>query len=276
MKLNHALKTYNITSTGFPAVQGIGIHSNKEGVPVALSTLPASELLEQGITQYLAPRFERGQVFKTTEEIIEANIEVDAFKITEIPSHNSDVEILEHEDNSIIVSRHEGTIKVLKGRFPNTPVFKEEVGYEDIVGKHVIGTIPPRLAVHAMTYTPVTIENFDYTIDGDLTGNELLTRLKIGKPFKLEKVEGERIPDDLESIKEDFKRYDDKYDNLYYTEKVYDQPFDAYLNLGLNDLLSSCGDVLIYNNEEVLDDGFGATAVYCSNYRLHLMLHEFF
>lgn len=269
MKLKHALDVYKITSTGFPAVQGIGIHSNKDGMPVALSTLPASVLYEQGITKYLAPRFERGQVFETTEEIIEANIEVDAFEIIGEFTPNELRKIMSH-DNTVIVSRHIGTIEILKKMYPDAVVYDGNVSKDDIEGKHVVGTLPPYLLTHVGAYSPATIKDFDYTVDGDLKGEELDDRLTIGKPFRLRIVVGDTLPETLDEILTDFNvsGYTVSYKEYYF-------PFDAYKLLDFDRALGSCEEVVLYKRVNDVTLSFGTTAILCENNRLHVALHGY-
>lgn len=159
IKLNSVLELFKVKALGFPAVQGLEDFSNKEGEEVVISTLPASLLAEQGIKYYLAPQFERGQVFQTTEDIIAADIDLGVYEII-TDFEPKELRQLTLKKNTVIVSRHEGTIEILKGMYRNAEVFDGNVTPEDIEGKHVIGTLPPFLITAAGIYTPVTIKEF--------------------------------------------------------------------------------------------------------------------
>lgn len=190
IKLNTVLELFKVKALGFPAIQGLEEFSNKEGEEgeeVVISTLPASLLAEQGIKYYLAPHFERGQAFQTTEDIIAADIDLGAYEIV-TDFEPKELRQLTLKKNTVIVSRHEGTVEILKGMYRNAEVFSGNVTPEDIEGKHVIGTLPPFLITAAGIYTPVTIKDFDYNVDGDLSGEELDERLIIGEPFKLKEL----------------------------------------------------------------------------------------
>lgn len=189
------LATFKVTGLGFPAIQDLGKHSLGDEAEVVVSTLSPSVLKEQGITSYFSPQFERGQVFKTAEEIIEANIPLNYYTITEVTTN----------DDLVIVSRHQGTVDtLLQGLGKDTPVLSGNVYVSDIEGKHVIGTLPPHLVAECALYTPVTIKDFDYNKDEDLQGEELKERIQIGKPINL--VEEYHSLPTLESL-DDVRNY---------------------------------------------------------------------
>ncbi len=157
-----------VKASGFPALAALEKYS-KGNVPVVLSSLPASVLSQQGIKEYYALQLPRGAVFKTADEIIEANLPVRKYFIYEV-----DADHLE----TIIATRHNGTAEILLEKYPHAPVLAD-VTPEQIAGKHIIGTLPPHLITEAAAYTSVTIKNFDYAKDGDLAGEELMQRLEI-------------------------------------------------------------------------------------------------
>ena len=192
------LATFRVTGLGFPAIQGLGKYSlsDEAEAEVVVSTLSPSVLKEQGVTFYFAPQFERGQVFKSAEEIIEANVPLNYYIITEGTAN----------DDLVIVSRHQGTVDILlQGLGENTPVLSGNVHASVIEGKHVIGTLPPHLVAECALYTPVTIKDFDYNKDEDLQGEELKERIQIGKPINL-KEEYHSLPafENLDDIRNYF------------------------------------------------------------------------
>lgn len=186
MRIKDLLKGCNVKASGFKAVEELENHVDNDytSSEVVLSTLPAALLLEKGIKEYVSLRLERGQVFHTAEEIIEANVPVDGYKIID---EFSGADILKIKD-TIIVSRHEGTIGLLKDKYPNANVLDGNVSANDVKDKHVVGNLPPFLITECALYTPVMIKDFDYTKDGDLKGSDLKERFELGTPFKLEHI----------------------------------------------------------------------------------------
>ena len=242
IKLKSALELLKVKAMGFPAVKGLESYSKEEGSEVVVSTLPASVLAEQGITEYLAPRFERGQVFQTTEDMIAADIDLGAYKIV-ADFDPKELRQLTLKKNTVIVSRHEGTIEILKGMYRNAEVFSGNVEPKDIEGKHVIGTLPPFLIASAGIYTPVTIKDFDYNVDGDLSGEELDERLVIGDPFQLKEVEITLDPvsslSNIDKVKEVFAN--SSYSGEYYNECVEVEVLGEYFELELETALTNLG-----------------------------------
>lgn len=182
-KLQDVLNTFGVTGMGFEAMYGLTQHS-QYGVGgdcsnVVVSTLPASVMEKEGIKTYFAPQFERGQVFKSTEELIEANPDVNFFAITEG----------EEFTDTVIVSRHDGTVEILKEKYPDAEVLIGNVDAETVRGKHVVGTLPPHLVSECALYTHVGIKDFDYNKDGDIKGAELLDRIEINEPIGLDLVD---------------------------------------------------------------------------------------
>lgn len=242
IKLKSVLELFKVKATGFPAVQGLESYSQEEGSEVVVSTLPASVLAEQGIYEYLAPRFERGQVFQTTEDMIAADIELGAYKII-ADFEPQKLRQLTLKKNTVIVSRHEGTIEILKDMYCNAEVFDGNVSSKDIEGKHVIGTLPPFLIASAGIYTPVTIKDFDYNVDDDLLGDELDERLIIGDPFQLKEVEIKLDPvsslNDIDKVKEVF--VNNSYSGEYYNEYLEVEVLGHYFELELENVLKQLG-----------------------------------
>lgn len=179
MKIQTLLQTKKVIASGFAAITALGAYS--QGTEeVILSSLAPSMLFNQGITSYYALEIPRGAVYNSADDIIEANLTVCQYMIKPVSmSDNVD---------TVIVSRHNGTVDLLKQRYPNALVFAQVIA-DDITGKHVIGTLPPHLIMAAEAYTAVTIANFDYTKDGDLNGQELQDRLIIAnQAIKVEEI----------------------------------------------------------------------------------------
>ncbi|AMQ66523.1 hypothetical protein BH753_gp041 [Bacillus phage Shbh1] len=179
MKIKELLATKKVNASGFAAIAELSKHS-KGTEEVVLSSLAPSVLAEQGVIEYYALQLPRGMVFNTAEEIIEADLPVRKYRIdTDVNADGLEV---------VVISRHQGTVDLLKQQYPNAVVL-DQISAEDIAGKHVVGTLPPHLITSAGAYTAVTIANFDYTKDGDLSGVELKERLTISdKPIKVKEI----------------------------------------------------------------------------------------
>lgn len=54
---------------------------------------------------------------------------------------------------------------------------------EELDSKRVAGTLPPHLIQYCAEYRAAVINDFDYSCDGDLTGEELKNRFKICDPI---------------------------------------------------------------------------------------------
>lgn len=187
LKLNDLLNTKKVVSTGFPAIAGLGEYSKGDD-EVILSSLSPAILADQGVTEYYALELPRGTVFKTTEDIINANPPVRKYKI-EVVNH---LDYLGYANpiDTVIASRHQGTIDVLhQPHLWQWAKVYESVTADDIKGKHVVGTLPPHLIKECDMYTAVTVKDFDYNKEGDLCGKELEDRLVIAKnPIKVKEV----------------------------------------------------------------------------------------
>ncbi|PAF27440.1 hypothetical protein CHH61_03325 [Shouchella clausii] len=179
MTIKDLLATKQVNASGFEAIVELSEHS--EGTEEAvLSSLPPAVLASQGVTEYYALQIPRGSVFKTAEDIIEANLPVRKYAI------KTDVDVTDME--TVIVNRHKGTIKILKEMFPGAEVL-EQVTEEQIAGKHVVGGLPPHLMTTSGAFTSAYIKGFDYAKDGDLSGDELKERLVVAdKPITIEEI----------------------------------------------------------------------------------------
>lgn len=179
MKIQELLATKKVNATGFAAIAALSEYS--EGTEeVILSSLPPAVLAAQGVTEYYALQIPRDSKFETAEKIIEANLPVRKYTIDQNVSANGLV--------VVIVSRHQGTIDILKQQYPSANVL-DQISTDDIAGKHVVGTLPPHLITAAGAYTSASIANFDYAKDGDLTGEELKERLIVAKnPIAVKEV----------------------------------------------------------------------------------------
>lgn len=182
-KLQDVLNVFGVTGMGFELMYGLTQHSQHgvggDSSNVVVSTLPAAVMAAKGIKTYFAPQFERGQVFETTEELIKANPTVNFFAIT-----NGD-----EYTETIIVSRHGGTVEILKEKYPDAELLTGDVDAGTVKGKHVVGTLPPHLVSECALYTHVSIKNFDYNKDGDIKGAELLDRIELNEPIGLDLVD---------------------------------------------------------------------------------------
>ena len=127
--------------------------------------------------EFIAPILPRNLRLNTAEEVFEEDLDYQVVQIQKIKE-----EILP----DTIVSRHAGTVEYLQSRYgQDLPVLSGNLEPEEVKGKFIIGTLPPHLAAEAKGYIPVRIENFDYSRDGDLSGEELRERLVIDDPVRV-------------------------------------------------------------------------------------------
>jgi len=179
MKLNSILNN-KVIAYGFAAFKGLEAHSNPEGTEVVISTLSPAVMADMGIYTYYAPVLPRNTIFTSTEDIIAADLDAQLVNVLTCPAWDKDL------SNIVIVSRHQGTIDLLKSMYPDAQVLSGNVTPDDIKGLHVIGTLPPHLIQYCKSYRAVTIKDFDYTKDGDLSGDELLQRIVISNPIRVQ------------------------------------------------------------------------------------------
>lgn len=178
MKLNNIINRRNLTVYGFPAFAGLAEKSNKDACSAVLSTLPPATMLEAGIRVYFAPVIPRNSRFCTPDEIVAADLDCNLVRVTKADE-------IKPDDEVVIVSRHPGTVSLLRDACPNNVVL-DQVTEDDIKGKTVVGTLPPHLVQFAGRYQSVTIRDFDYARDGDISGVELEERLVFGAPVTVE------------------------------------------------------------------------------------------
>lgn len=165
------IATKNVTAYGFPAIKGLADHSNPEGDPVIISTLSAAVMADMGIDTYYAPVMPRNSRYTTTDDVMAADLEVNRVHVERMDDIPSDSPV-------IIASRHRGTVELLQGMYPNNTVMAS-VTPEDISDKDVVGSLPPNLIQYANSFRSVAIKDFDYNVDGDLSGAELKDRMII-------------------------------------------------------------------------------------------------
>lgn len=168
-KLNTLVSNNSITVYGFEAFKGLESVSNQNGTPIIVSSLSPAIMLDMGICEFYAPVLPRGTVFNNVQEVLDADLTANLVQVKKV----SDITA---EDDVIIVSRHAGTINLLKEQYPHSVVL-DSITPDVITDKDVVGTLPAHLVQYARRYKAVTIKDFDYKIDGDLSGTELLERI---------------------------------------------------------------------------------------------------
>ena len=176
-KLNDLLTSNNVTVYSFPAFKSLENICNKTGDPVVLSTLAPALMLDKGIDTYYSPVIPRNTIFKTADDVIAADLDVTI-------THVSAADEISAEEPVIIASRHQGTVDILAQMYPNNIVMGS-VTPDNIAGKKVVGTLPPTLIQYAAAYKAVTIKDFDYAKDGDLSGKALQDRMIITRAIKV-------------------------------------------------------------------------------------------
>lgn len=180
IKLNDILRKYNVSAYGFPAFAALSEVGNKEGESTIVSTLSPAIMLSKGINIYYAPKLQRGAIYNSAAEVILADLDCNLVTVNLVDDMLGDSEV-------IIASRHKGTIEILKNMYPNNRVL-ESVTPDDIRDKYVVGTLPPALIQYCAAYKAVTIKDFDYAKDGDLSGEDLQARIEINDTIIVEVI----------------------------------------------------------------------------------------
>lgn len=170
-KLNEIINTCNVTAYGFPAFKGLAERSNPDGTPAVISTLSASVMADMGISKYYAPVIPRNTIYTTTDEVIAADLDANIVSIQPMDD-------ITPTDQVVIVSRHAGTVDLLRGMYPNNTVLVD-IKPDDICGKDVVGTLPPHLIQYAGRFKGFAIRDYNYAVDKDIDGDELRDRLVI-------------------------------------------------------------------------------------------------
>ena len=176
-KLNSLLTVakFRVLPGTFPAVAA---YAATAGGPLegAFGTLAGA--LASGFTgAFIAPVLPRDLRLNTSDEVFEADLDYNIVQIEKIE---------EQIVPEVIASRHAGTAEILRSQYgQDIPVLSGNLSEEEVKGKFIIGTLPPHLAAEAKGYIPVRIENFDYSRDGDLSGEELRERLVIDDPVRV-------------------------------------------------------------------------------------------
>ena len=177
-KLNDllSLAKFRVLPGTFPAVAAYAATAQGP-LQGAFGTLAGA--LNSGFTgAFIAPVKPRDLRLNTSEEVFEADLDYQTVKIEKI----EDEEVVPEA----IVSRHAGTVAYLQSQYgQDLPVLSGNLTKEEVKDKTIIGTLPPHLAAEAKGYIPVRISSFDYSKDGDLSGEELRERLVIDSPVKV-------------------------------------------------------------------------------------------
>lgn len=176
-KLNEIINTCNVTAYGFPAFKGLADRSNPDGAPAVISTLSAAVMADMGIYEYYAPVIPRNTIYQTTDEAIAADLDANTVLIDRMDD-------IAAADPVIIVSRHAGTVDLLREMYPDNTVL-ESITPEDINGKDVVGTLPPQLIQYAGRFKGFAIRDFDYAVDKDIAGDELRDRMIVTGTIKV-------------------------------------------------------------------------------------------
>lgn len=174
-ELNDLVKTCKVDAYGFQAFKDLSAMSNQDSKnKICISTLSPAVMYSMGITRYYAPILPRGIVFHTAGEVISADLMCNLINIYSAPEIKS-------SDNVYICSRHQGTIAIVKDIYPYAVILPESVTPGDIQDKNVVGTLPAHLVQYCRRYQALTITEFDYSKEGDLSGEELRKRLVFNK-----------------------------------------------------------------------------------------------
>ena len=109
--------------------------------------------------------------FKITEETSNEeilNLETKECKVKKIEKLPKSVDL--------IITRHTATRDLLKSLYPNAFVIESSVTAEDVENKVVAGVLPPALMSKCESFVKFTVNDFDYSKDGDMSLLELKRR----------------------------------------------------------------------------------------------------
>lgn len=176
-KLNDLLpvKKFQVLPGTFPAVAAYA--ATAAGAEESFFGTLAGALTSGFEGEFISPILPRGLRLNTSEEVFNADL---GYNVVEVKKLNS-----EEISPELIVSGHTGTAEILQSRYPDAEVVSGNITPEEVKGKVIVGTLPPHLAAEAAGYIPVRIRDFDYSKDGDLTGDELRERLIVDSPVKV-------------------------------------------------------------------------------------------
>lgn len=177
MKLNELIKHSHVIGYGFKAIVELSEHSADCSFnDSVVSSLSPAVMAEKGILRYYAPVLPRGAVYHSAEELIAADLDINVVCVEKVVGDFT---------ADLIVSRHPGTIEMLAALYPNAEIVSGNITPKELEGKRVVGTLPPHLIQHCNGYRAAVIEGFDYSRDGDLSGEELKERFKLCDPIKV-------------------------------------------------------------------------------------------
>jgi len=182
MKLNDLIENNKVTVYGFPAFKGLeDICKGTSDSSFVISTLSPAIMHDMGINSYYAPVIPRNSRFNTSDDVLNADLDVNQVHVQRYPSWD-----LINKDKIVIVSRHKATADILSDKFfKRPPVLSGDITIEDIRDRHVIGTLPPHLIAECKSYRAVTIRDYDAVVDGDMDHLGLMrsNRLIISDPI---------------------------------------------------------------------------------------------
>ena len=176
-KLNSLLaeKSFKVLPGTFPAV--VAYAATATGTEGTFFGTLAGALTSGFEGEFISPILPRGLRLNTSEEVFNADL---GYNVVEVKKLNS-----EEISPELIVSGHTGTAEILQSRYPDAEIASGNVTPEEVKGKVIVGTLPPHLAAECAGYIPVRISGFHYSKDGDLTGEELLSRLIVDDPVRV-------------------------------------------------------------------------------------------
>jgi len=185
MKLNKIIETYNIIVFGFSVFKELENIGNKSGDSVIISTVPPAVMLHyHGVSKYFTPIVPRGVIFKSVDEIINANLDINhisVFPASDIDTYNS--------DDLLIVTQHKATIDILSSIYPKASIITSSVSADDIKDRVVVGVLPPHLIQYCKAFSAATIKDYNAAIDGDISTKDLGDRLEIMSPITVKIIE---------------------------------------------------------------------------------------
>jgi len=180
MKLSELFENFYVKCSGFPAFVKLEDRNilTDNSIRVFLSTNSPAIMAERAINTYYAPVIPRGSIFKTADEILNADLSVNKVTVHFVTD-------ISRDDHVLICSRHAEAVEVLKLMFPNGRV-QSSISQKAIEGMKVVGTLPPHLIQFCDGYKAVTIRRSVRDMNGNVIKEELMDRIQLHRSISVD------------------------------------------------------------------------------------------
>jgi hypothetical protein len=180
MKLNELIANNTCVVFGFPAFKQLAEYSNPGGVEISvISTDSPGKMLERGYGTYWAVVLPERAQYRTVQEIIGADLEAIRVKVAV-------ADPLTKDSNVLIVSHNPDTADRIKSLYPEYIGVCCHASKRLLQCEDVVGALPIKMVQHCHSYSAAIIESYDRAVDGVVQGGEVVRRLVILPPVRVE------------------------------------------------------------------------------------------